>query len=143
MLLVPALVLAACVPLPKPAAPGVPADLVVVVGHTGAAGGRQQGYRLRADGSVERWEGRYVGERASPAGRLDAAQVRDLWERIEAARFFDQAQQEQANSVAFMTVSAGGRQRRVAWAAPPAATPEGPLPELYAYVRAAAEQAAR
>ena len=118
-----------------------PADLVITLGTTGNYAGRMRGHSIRADGSVVRWEGKYVEENTDVVGRLRLEQVDSLWMQIQEIGFFEHDQQETGNSTAFVNVTAEGKSHRVAWALTPGEPPpEMPIPQFYASCRALVEQ---
>jgi hypothetical protein len=126
------------------AVPGqdVPADLQVAFGAGGGFTGQWEGYTVRADGTVLRWEGAGVGDGARPAGRLRPEQVDSIWTRLQAERFFAWPAGEAGNATGFIEVVARADTHAVAW--PVGLTAQGtavhPAP-LYAFLRGIAARA--
>ena len=114
----------------------VPSDLHIVLGQTGGLAGRMRGYSLRADGTVQRWEGKYVEEHVQARRTVSPERIAAIWRRVQAVDYFEHAQQAMSHQTAFLRVTAEGRSHRVSWPiAPGQPPPETPLYELYAYVR--------
>lgn len=135
---------AACAGKPASSARGaaVPADLHIILGTAGMTPGGMQGWSIRADGTVMAWAGKAPEADVRATGTLPAGQVADLWAAIRDAGFFDVEEQAMATRVAFITVTADGRSRRVAWTRPLGQPlPDSPLERLYARLREAATTA--
>lgn len=92
-----------------------PEDFTMVFGEGGGFTGRWDGYSIESDGDVLAWSGPTAGEERTPVGSLTAAQMDDLWARVQDAQFFDQNVRETGNITAIIEVTAGGRKHRVSW----------------------------
>ena len=143
ILLVAMMLGAGCRPAARPEATqaAVPSDFTVRFGQGGGFSGRWQGYTVRPDGAVARWNGPTAGANEEPAGQLSAAQMQALWQRVEAADFFAQDAREVGNMTAFIEVEAEGRTHRASWIPRVLGEPETPLEQLYAFSRALAASA--
>jgi hypothetical protein len=92
-----------------------PEDFTMVFGEGGGFTGRWEGYAIQADGAVLAWSGPTAGEERTTVGSLTAAQIDDLWARVQDAKLFDQNVRETGNITAFIEVTAGERKHRVSW----------------------------
>lgn len=128
------LIAAACSPSRQAGADAgtPPPDFVVLFGRTGGMAGQMQGHTIRADGTVLRWDGKSPEERVQAEGRLDPDQMAALWARVQAAEVFSMQRQDMDPTVTFVTVTADGDSRRVAWHVPLGETPpDTPIQALY------------
>ena len=138
------LLLAACSPSRQAGsdAGAPPPDFVVLFGRTGGMAGQMQGHTIRADGTVLRWNGRSPEEHVQAEGHLDPAQIAALWARVQAAELSSMQRQDMDPTVTFVTVTADGDSRRVAWHTPLGETPpDTPVQALYDDLMATAHAA--
>ncbi len=94
----------------------VPKDLKIVLGSGGGFTGKWQGYTIYADGTLERWEGRWAEQNPVVLEKnLSTDEVYEIWVKIEAIDFFDDKTRETGNKISIFEVSTGNLKNRVTW----------------------------
>ena len=94
----------------------IPADLKIVLGHTGGFAGRSMGYSIYANGDVLKWEGKYPEENRQATAIVDQDHVQQLWNHASEIKILEMQEQVMGNVTWFITVTADGESRRVTWA---------------------------
>lgn len=113
---------------------GVPDDFRMVFGQGGGFSGFWNGYAIEADGQVTSWTGRTQEADTLASGRLEPADLADLWRRVQEVGVLDRIARDTGNMTAFIELTAEGRSRRVSWV-PGAEGVEPPVSDLDALYR--------
>ncbi len=101
-------------PDPKSAA-ALPSDFTVVFGVGGGAIGLWEGYTVQPDGALLSWRGAFAELNPAPAGQLDPAVLRSIWEEVGKANFFENKVRDHGEYEHFIRVTAGGKTHEASW----------------------------
>lgn len=93
----------------------VPTDFSMSFGKGGGFTGLWEGYRIEADGTVQRWQGRGIDQNLTPAGKLSAAQLDSVWQRLRTTDFFAMKNRGSGNMTGYIAVMADSAAHTVRW----------------------------